>query len=127
LKCRHKDSMKCKTQNLIRKITWFKEKIMESDELKSRFTNEEIRELVERLSSSFLFEKKRQFLKISKISKKKLDFSYFHRFDDELEQINVKKSIGKRTIGQSSSRENAISITLQTEKNEFETSGLSNK
>ena len=50
---------------------------------------------------------------------------YFHRFDDEVEQIQVKNSIGKRQkSGQHFSRQNAIHITLEQEKNEYETSGL---
>ena len=55
---------------------------------------------------------------------RKLIDTYFHRFDDEIEQINTKKSIGKRAIGQHFSREKSIEMTLDTEKNEYETSGL---
>lgn len=51
-------------------------------------------------------------------------FRYFHRFDDEIEQINVKKTIGKRAISQHFSREKAIEITLESDKNEYNTSGL---
>lgn len=51
---------------------------------------------------------------------------YFHRFDDELEQIKTKKSIGKRNIGQNFSREKSIEMTLKTELNEYETTGLGN-
>ena len=38
--------MKCKTQNLVRKLTWFKEHLSD-DKTKNRFTNVEIRQLVE--------------------------------------------------------------------------------
>jgi hypothetical protein len=51
-------------------------------------------------------------------------FRYFLRFDEELEQIRLKKTIGKRQIGQHFSREKAIEMTLEMEKNEYETSGL---
>ena len=39
----------------------------------------------------------------------------------------MKNSIGKRTLGQNFSREKAIQMTLETEKNEYETSGLGKK
>lgn len=50
---------------------------------------------------------------------------YFHRFDDEIDQIKTKNSIGKRTVGQHFSREKAIEMTLETEKNEYESCGIS--
>jgi hypothetical protein len=52
------------------------------------------------------------------------NYRYFQRFDDELEQIKMKNSIGKRNIGQNFSREKSIEITLKGEQNEYETSGL---
>jgi translation machinery-associated protein 16 len=52
---------------------------------------------------------------------------YFHRFDEELDQINTKNSIGKRHIGQNFSREKSIEMTLNAEKNEYETSGIGKK
>ena len=54
------------------------------------------------------------------------NFRYFHRFDDEIEQINVKKTIGKRALSQHFSREKSIEITLESDKNEYNTSGLGN-
>ena len=51
---------------------------------------------------------------------------YFQRFDAELEQINVKNAIGKRSIGQNFSREKAIEMTIQAEKNEYQTVGICN-
>lgn len=49
---------------------------------------------------------------------------YLHRFDDEIEQISTKNAIGKRSIGQHFSREKAIQMTLDTDKNEYETGGI---
>lgn len=49
---------------------------------------------------------------------------YFHRFDEELDQIKTKNSIGKRQLGQHFSREKAIQMTLETERNEYETCGI---
>ena len=50
---------------------------------------------------------------------------WMSRFDDELQQINIKKSIGgKNRRNQHSSREDAISHTLKTEKSDFEGCGI---
>ena len=46
------------------------------------------------------------------------------RFDEELEQINLKKSIGKNRRNQHSSREDTILQTLSLEKSDFEGCGL---
>ena len=46
------------------------------------------------------------------------------RFDEELEQIEIKKSIGKNRRSQHSSREDAITLTVNTEKSDFEGCGL---
>ena len=46
------------------------------------------------------------------------------RFDEELEQIEIKKSIGKNRRSQHSAREDAITLTVNTEKSEFEGCGL---
>ena len=46
------------------------------------------------------------------------------RFDEELEQIEIKKSIGKNRRNQHSAREDAITLTVNTEKSEFEGCGL---
>ena len=47
------------------------------------------------------------------------------RFDEELEQIEIKKSIGgKNRRNQHSSREDAIRQTLESEKSDYEGCGL---
>ena len=46
------------------------------------------------------------------------------RFDEELQQIEIKKSIGKNRRKQHSSREDAIRQTMMTEKSDFEGCGL---
>ena len=46
------------------------------------------------------------------------------RFDEELEQIKLKKSIGKNRRNQHSSREDIILQTLGLEKSDFEGCGL---
>ena len=53
-----------------------------------------------------------------------LKLRYSCRFDEELEQIKTKGSIGKRTIGQHSSRMKAIEITISSDKEAYETVGF---
>lgn len=50
--------------------------------------------------------------------------SYLSRFNDELEQIKIKHSIGNRKNRQHASREDVINMTIEREKNEYETCGL---
>ncbi|KAH8420638.1 hypothetical protein KR009_012425, partial [Drosophila setifemur] len=49
---------------------------------------------------------------------------YFTRFDEELEQINLKQSIGKHRANQHAARKDVITITLEKEQNEYRTGGL---
>ncbi len=81
----------------MRKLLWFKD-VINTEPTKLNFTLEEVHRFIE---------------------------LYSHRFDEELEQIHVKNSIGKRqNNGQHFSREKSIQMTLEQEKNEYETSGL---
>lgn len=50
--------------------------------------------------------------------------TYLARFDEELEQIALKNSIGQRKNRQHASREDIINITKKKEQEEFETCGL---
>lgn len=54
----------------------------------------------------------------------KLIETYLSRFDDELEQIALKNSIGQRKNRQHASREDIINITKKREVEEFESCGL---
>ncbi|CAF0780698.1 unnamed protein product [Brachionus calyciflorus] len=114
-KARHARSTE-KTKNkiniLVRKLLWFKEQISVS-------TDQEQMEVAEDQESLF-----KQKVSYSNEEIHGLIEKYFHRFDDELEQINTKKQIGKRAIGQHFSREQSIEMTLKSDKNEYETSGL---
>ncbi|KAI8033447.1 hypothetical protein M5D96_013810 [Drosophila gunungcola] len=49
---------------------------------------------------------------------------YFTRFDEELEQINLKQSIGKHRANQHAARKDVITMTLEKERNEFRSGGL---
>ncbi|KAG7303260.1 hypothetical protein JYU34_011727 [Plutella xylostella] len=82
-------------QNLVgEKILWFKERIPEDCAVLSK---EQILELIEQ---------------------------YLARFDEELEQIALKNSIGQRRNRQHASREDIINITKKREVEEFATCGL---
>ncbi|XP_032594618.1 translation machinery-associated protein 16 homolog [Drosophila grimshawi] len=49
---------------------------------------------------------------------------YFQRFDDELEQIALKQSIGKNRANQHAARQDVIRITLEKERNEYQSGGM---
>lgn len=50
--------------------------------------------------------------------------TYLTRFDEELEQITLKNSVGQRKSRQHASREDIINITKKRELEEFETCGI---
>ncbi|KAI8441863.1 hypothetical protein MSG28_005547 [Choristoneura fumiferana] len=82
-------------QNLIgEKIVWFKDRIPDDCVV---LTKEQTLELIE---------------------------TYLSRFDEELEQIALKNSIGQRRNRQHASREDIINITKKREQDEFATCGL---
>ncbi|XP_041972269.1 translation machinery-associated protein 16 homolog [Aricia agestis] len=76
------------------KIMWFKDRLPENCLVLSK---EQILELIE---------------------------TYLARFDEELEQIALKNSVGKRKNRQHASREDIINITKKREREEFDTCGL---
>ncbi|KAK4881053.1 hypothetical protein RN001_004372 [Aquatica leii] len=115
-KCKHPNSRKTKsitkqakriivrndnarTKNLKRSVTankiqWFLDHI---DPSLTVCTTEQTKELIER---------------------------YLSRFDEELEQIEIKQSIGNRKSRQHANREDVINMTIQREKEEYNTCGL---
>lgn len=50
--------------------------------------------------------------------------SYLGRFDEELDQIKMKHSVGQRKNRQHASREDIINMTIKREREEFDTCGL---
>ncbi|KAL1123168.1 hypothetical protein AAG570_002255 [Ranatra chinensis] len=54
----------------------------------------------------------------------KLMEEYLGRFDEELEQIQLKHSVGQRKGRQHASREDVIQMTISREKEEYETCGI---
>ncbi|XP_049879606.1 translation machinery-associated protein 16 homolog [Pectinophora gossypiella] len=82
-------------QNLTgEKILWFKERIPEGC---SVLATEQVLELIN---------------------------TYLARFDEELEQIQLKNSVGHRKNRQHASREDVINITKKRELEEFDTCGI---
>lgn len=53
-----------------------------------------------------------------------LTSQYMERFDDQLEQISIVKSVGNRQSKQHASRETAINITKERENYEFDAVGM---
>ena len=51
-------------------------------------------------------------------------FRYLDRFNEELEQIEMKNSMKGRSGSQHISRQQAIRMTLDKERNEYDTSGF---
>lgn len=54
-------------------------------------------------------------------------FRYLKRFDEELEHIQSKHSIGHRKNRQHASREDVIKLTKKHEEEEYKTCGIGNK
>lgn len=53
-------------------------------------------------------------------------FRYLGRFDEELEQLQLKHSIGMRKGRQHGNREDIIKMTQKNERNDFNTCGIGN-
>lgn len=87
-------SARSKLDVLAEKCDWFRENF---DPDKSVYTREELCELSNR---------------------------YLHRFDDEIEQIDIVSRIGNRQGNQHASRLAAIKLTQDSDKNELESAGL---
>lgn len=51
---------------------------------------------------------------------------YLKRFDEELAQIALKRSISKNRAKQHAAREDVIKITLERERNEYQSGGMGN-
>lgn len=51
-------------------------------------------------------------------------FRYLRRFDEEIEQINIKQSISKNRTNQHASRLDVIKMTNERETNEYRGAGI---
>ncbi|CAF1127140.1 unnamed protein product [Adineta ricciae] len=90
-----RQNTKAKYNNLCERIQWFKDQL-NSDQ--SHLSKQEIHELIER---------------------------YLQRFQDELEQIDLKNQIGQRQkTPQYASRKALIDSTITSERHEYETNGF---
>lgn len=50
--------------------------------------------------------------------------NYLQRFDEELKEISLKRSISKNRNNQHFARENAIKMTLEKEQNDYRGGGM---
>lgn len=92
---RKRQNTKAKFNNLRDRFQWFKDQVTENQ---THLTREEVQELIER---------------------------YLHRFQDELDQIEIKNQIGHRQkTPQHASRKALIETTINTERGEYETHGI---
>lgn len=109
---RKRQNTKAKYNNLRDRIQWFKDQLTDSQ---THLTKPEIHQLIEKFVDDFL---------------QQLDsISYFHRylkrFDDELEQIELKNQIGQRQkTPQYASRKALIESTINAERHEYQTNGI---
>jgi translation machinery-associated protein 16 len=85
-----KQASSLKLEVLAEKLLWFKERL---DPDKNVFTRSDLGPLVQ---------------------------DYLQRFDSELEQIDIVRSVGKRQGNQHSARENAVKLTIEREKQQIE-------
>jgi hypothetical protein len=105
---------------LLKKLTWFKNAIVDSNDSDQKMESNNEDE-PSNVVNDYEFKTKESFTNQDVHSLLNI---YFHRFDEEIDQIKTKNSIGKRTIGQHFSRGKAIEMTLQSEINEYGTCGI---
>ncbi|UJR37313.1 hypothetical protein I4U23_030021 [Adineta vaga] len=90
-----RQNTKAKYNNLRDRIQWFKDQLNENQ---SHLSRQEVHELVQR---------------------------YLQRFQDEIEQIDLKNQIGQRQkTPQYASRKSLIETTIDAERHEYETNGF---
>ncbi|KAJ3667133.1 hypothetical protein Zmor_002538 [Zophobas morio] len=115
-KCKHPNSRK--TNALVKQIkkTKSREKSKQAGNIKLNLLGEKLlwfRDNLEPNSATYTPE-----LTIKVIE------TYLGRFDEELEQIKIKHSIGCRKNRQHASREDIINLTIKKEREEFNSCGL---
>lgn len=88
-----KQASSLKLEVLAEKLLWFKERLEKLDSEKKVFTKSDFGSLVQ---------------------------EYLQRFDSELEQIDIVRSVGKRQGNPHSSRENAVKLTIEREKRQID-------
>lgn len=88
-----KQASSLKLEVLAEKLLWFKERLEKLDPEKKVLTKSDFGSLVQ---------------------------EYLQRFDSELEQIDIVRSVGKRQGNPHSSRENAVKLTIEREKRQID-------
>ncbi|KAF2905935.1 hypothetical protein ILUMI_00239 [Ignelater luminosus] len=115
-KCKHPHSRKAKALTKQTKKLISRNKGALTQNLKWTVTGTKIQWFIEHLPSHIVV--------CSPEQTKELIESYLIRFNEELEQITLKHSIGNRKNRQHASREDIIKMTIKRETEEYNTCGL---
>ncbi|KAF5307355.1 hypothetical protein FQR65_LT07072 [Abscondita terminalis] len=115
-KCKHPNSRKTKSLTKRAKHIIFRNDNEQSKNLKRSVVANKIQWFLQHLDPSVAVCTVKQ--------TRELIERYLSRFDEELEQIAIKRSIGNRKSRQYASREDIIKMTIQREKEEYNTCGL---
>ncbi|CAG9766795.1 unnamed protein product [Ceutorhynchus assimilis] len=115
-KCKHPNSRKTKALAKQMKKQTTKEKSKLSSNIKQNLLGEKLVWFRDNL------DQEKDTCSPSEIEQ--LILKYLGRFDDELEQIKLKHSIGQRKNRQHANREDIINMTVKGEKEEFKTCGI---
>ncbi|KAH8338104.1 hypothetical protein KR059_008372, partial [Drosophila kikkawai] len=116
-KCKHPNSRKTKALGKKARRQNNKHKVRLGHAIKSNITGEKLSWFLGQLDED-------RTAPLSPQEFEDLIALYFKRFDEELEQINLKQSIGKHRANQHAARKDVITITLEKERSEYRTGGL---
>ncbi|KAB0800436.1 hypothetical protein PPYR_06176 [Photinus pyralis] len=115
-KCKHPNSRKTKALSKKTRRIILRNESNQVQNLKRSVIANKIQWFLDRVDSSVT--------KCSAQQTEELIESYLSRFDEELEQIAIKDSIGNRKNRQHANRQDVIKMTIQREKEEYNTCGL---
>ncbi|XP_030376605.1 translation machinery-associated protein 16 homolog [Scaptodrosophila lebanonensis] len=116
-KCKHPNSRKTKALGKKARRQNNKHKLRLGHAIKSNITGEKLSWFVEHIDEG-------RTEPLTPQEFENLIAIYLQRFDGELEQIALKQSIGKHRANQHAARKDIITITLEKERNEYQSGGL---
>ncbi|KAK5649326.1 hypothetical protein RI129_000355 [Pyrocoelia pectoralis] len=116
LKCKHPNSRKTKALSKKAKRVILRNENNQAQNLKRTLIANKIQWFLDRIDSSIT--------QCTPQQTEQLIESYLSRFDEELEQITIKQSIGNRKKRQHASRQDVIKMTIEREREEYNTCGL---
>nr|XP_023030072.1 translation machinery-associated protein 16 homolog [Leptinotarsa decemlineata] len=115
-KCKHPNSRKTKALAKQMKKQHGREKSKLSNNIKLNLLGEKILWFKDNLNS--------QCSTCTPKDIRELIVKYISRFDEELEQIHIKHSIGNRKNRQHANREDVINLTIKKEQDEYDSCGI---